>query len=133
MILGKSEQESHAEILLRMLLAVTRPLTLDDVNIALTLATKDKSRTSHDALDKGLWQGTFKSTVKNLCGLFITVHDSKLSFIHQTAREFLLTPHASGNTTSKKWQGCFSMPQAHAVLSRTCLHYLSLEDFTTPT
>ena len=132
-ILGKSEQESHAEILLQMLLAATRPLTLDEVNIALTLATKDKSRTSHDALDNGLWQGTFRSTVKNLCGLFITVHDSKLFFIHQTAREFLLTPPTSGDTTSKKWQGRFCMPQAHTVLSRTCLHYLSLGDFTTPT
>lgn len=37
-----------------MLLAAIRPLTLDEVNIALILATKDKSYTLHDALNKGL-------------------------------------------------------------------------------
>ncbi|KAN0084852.1 hypothetical protein V8E54_001319 [Elaphomyces granulatus] len=130
-ILRKSEDESVAESLLQIMLAATRPLTLDEANIALTLATEESRPLSHDELDSKLWpKEVFKSTVKNLCGLFITVHDSRLFFIHQTAREFLVILHIPGGKGKETWKGRLSVPRAHGVISKICLYYLSLDGFS---
>ncbi|PQE33485.1 Ankyrin repeat-containing domain protein [Rutstroemia sp. NJR-2017a WRK4] len=126
-ILGRSKDEKHTEILLQIILAAAQPLTLDEANIALTLALQKEQFMSHAALQSSLWPSkNFQSTVKNLCGLFINVYDSKLSFIHQTAREFLLHPKRQG-----KWKGRLNMPESHSTISRPCLYYLLLPDIVT--
>ncbi|KAL7814593.1 hypothetical protein V8C44DRAFT_363537 [Trichoderma aethiopicum] len=123
-ILGRSKAQRYAEALLKILLAAARPLSLKEANYALTLATKEQAYESHEALEQELWpMGSFKEYAKNLCGLFISVHDGKLFFIHQTAREFLLSSRSKGN-----WQGRFTMPKSHSTLSSACLRYLLLPD-----
>ncbi|KAB5513490.1 hypothetical protein GE09DRAFT_1046665, partial [Coniochaeta sp. 2T2.1] len=90
-ILSRSQDEVQTDTLLRIILAAARPLTLDEANVALTLALQEPRFASHAAVESELWpRDNFRSIVKNLCGLFISVYDSKLSFIHQTAREFLI-------------------------------------------
>ncbi|KAF7176013.1 hypothetical protein CNMCM7691_001188 [Aspergillus felis] len=76
---------------------------------------------SYTELKSNLWSPkVFKSIMRNLCGLFISVYDSKLSFIHQTAREFLIHPERKG-----KWQGRLNMSKSHGKMSLVCLTYLS--------
>jgi DNA-binding response OmpR family regulator len=65
-----------------MVLVAERPLTLDEANYALTLATTEGRPTSHAELQENVWKGDFKSTVRNIYGLFISVYNSKLFFIH---------------------------------------------------
>lgn len=49
----------------------------------------------HAALESEMWPDNhFRTTVNSLCGLFISAYDSKLSFIRQTAREFLTNPRS---------------------------------------
>jgi ankyrin repeat protein len=123
-ILERSKTSRYIETLLQILLAAGRPLSLEEANYALTLATEKERFGSHEALRDALWPPhTFKDSVKNLCGLFISVHDGRLSFIHQTAREFLLSSTREGN-----WQGRFTMPKSHSTLSSACLRYLLLPD-----
>ncbi|KAI3317871.1 hypothetical protein HD806DRAFT_355125 [Xylariaceae sp. AK1471] len=123
-ILSRSQDEAQTEILLRIVLAAVRPLTLDEANIALTLAMKEDRFPSCAALESDLWpKDDFKSIVQNLCGLFINVYDSKLSFIHQTAREFLTYSERRG-----KWEGRLNMSKSHSTISLVCLHYLLLPD-----
>jgi ankyrin repeat domain-containing protein 50 len=130
-ILGRSKNQTQTEILLQIVLAAPRPLTLDEANIALTLALRKQRFATHAALESEMWprepRDSFKSIVKNLCGLFINVYDSKLSFIHQTAREFLIHSNPQGN-----WKGRLNMPKSHSTISRSCLHYFSLKDFAAP-
>ena len=127
-ILGRSKNEKHTEILLQIVLAAAQPLTIDEANIALTLALQKEQFMSHAALQSRLWPSkNFQSTVKNLCGLFINVYDSKLSFIHQTAREFLVHSERQG-----KWKGRLNILESHSTISRPCLHYLLLPDIVTP-
>ncbi|RYP67000.1 hypothetical protein DL771_007496 [Monosporascus sp. 5C6A] len=126
-ILSKSQNEVQTDRLLRIILAAVQPLTLDEANFALTLALQEERFTSHAALQSDLWPSNFGSIVKNLCGLFINVYDSKLSFIHQTAREFLTNPQRQG-----KWEGRLNMPMSHSTMSLVCLHYLLLPDLATP-
>ncbi|OCL07139.1 hypothetical protein AOQ84DRAFT_320378, partial [Glonium stellatum] len=130
-ILGRSKNLPQTEILLQIVLAAAQPLTLDEANIALTLALQDQRFATHAALESKLWprepRESFKIIVKNLCGLFISVYDSKLSFIHQTAREFLIHSQPQGS-----WKGRLDMSKSHSTMSRSCLHYFSLEDFAAP-
>ena len=123
-ILSRSQDEAQTEMLLRIVLAAARPLTLDEANIALTLAMKEDRFPSCAVLKSDLWpKHDFKSIVQNLCGLFINVYDSKLFFIHQTAREFLTYSERQG-----KWGGRLNMSKSHSTMSLVCLHYLLLPD-----
>jgi hypothetical protein len=101
---GRKWQEG-TERLLEIILAAARPLTLDEANVALTLAFAKEDFTSLATLEKELWpKNDFESIVKGLSGLFISIHDSKLLFIHQTARDFLVDPKGRG-----AWEGRLSM------------------------
>ncbi|CAG8898977.1 unnamed protein product [Penicillium egyptiacum] len=126
-ILGRSRCQDETQHLLEIILAAARPLTLDEANVALTLALAEEDFTSHAALENDLWpKNNFESIVKGLSGLFISVHDSKLFFIHQTAREFLIDPSGRGT-----WEGRLSMSKSSRTISRTCLKLLMLPDLRT--
>ena len=132
-ILSRSSDEATARVLLQLIMAATRPLSLQEINIALTLATRKARYTSHEALNDNLWpaQG-FKSTVRNMCGLFVSVHDGKVSLIHQTAREFLVRradlPEDLPESWSGKWQGDIHLPTAHGTIFQVCSDYLNLDE-----
>lgn len=126
-ILGRSEDEGKARILLEFILAATRPLSLEEANMALTIATRGENCRLQRALD--LWpQKSFATTVKNMCGLFVSVHDGNLFLIHQTAREFLIRTSESAKSHPYKWKESLNMAAAHGTMFRTCLEYLNLED-----
>ena len=129
-ILDRSPDRNKACILLQLIVATTRPLTLEEANVALTLATQKPPPKSY--MEVELWpSSSFESTVQNICGLFVSIHDGKLSLIHQTAREFLLgttSSHSADSGNSGKWQGSFDITEAHGTISKVCLDYLSFED-----
>ena len=126
-ILSRSKDEVKARILLQLIVAATRPLSLEEANMALAIASRGESCRSQRALD--LWHlQSFTTTVQNICGLFVSVHDGKLSLIHQTAREFLIRTSKSGSAHSHKWKGCLDMATAHGTISRICLDYLNFQD-----
>ena len=119
-ILDRSKEKDRTKILLQIVLSAEESLTLDQANVAMALALRDKEIVLHTELD--LWPN-FKAAVTELCGLFISIHDNKLFFIHQTAREFLLSSeHQNG------WKGCLSMTHSHRRILRSCLDYLLLQD-----
>jgi ankyrin repeat domain-containing protein 50 len=127
-ILSRSTNQSRAEILLQIVLAAVQPLTLDEANVALTLALQEEQFASHVAVESELWPSdNFQSVVNSLRGLFISVYNSKLSFIHQTAREFLIHYKRQGT-----WKGRLNMSRAHSTVSRSRLHYLLLPDVDKP-
>lgn len=123
-ILNKSKDSRTTKALLQIVLAASRPLSLDEANYALTLALRSKKFASHEDLQQQLWnREDFKNVVRSSCGLVISVYDSELSFIHQTAREFLI---AEPDPTTK-WKGRFnSLADCHRTLSQSCIEYLQL-------
>ncbi|MCJ1264872.1 hypothetical protein MMC22_004747 [Lobaria immixta] len=127
-ILSRSSDKETAKILLQIVVAARRPLSLDEANIALSIATQKESCKSHRTLE--LWPSpSFKSTIQDMCGLFISVYDSKVFLIHQTAREFLISSPDSKATSPREWEGTLTMATAHGTMSQICLHYLNLQDF----
>ncbi|KAJ3485081.1 hypothetical protein NLG97_g6894 [Lecanicillium saksenae] len=118
-ILSRSSNMTWTSALLGILLAATRPLTLDETNHALAYALADPD----DEDEPEPWKGDFKATVKNICGLIVNVYDGALFFIHLTAREFLLSEPKTRRGCN--WQGRFadaSVP--HTYMSKSCIHYL---------
>jgi ankyrin repeat protein len=117
-IMDRSTNEPWSETLLQIVLAASRPLSLDEAIRAFAIALAGYSVSSYASLE--FWTvEQFKPLVKKLCGL-INVYDSKLSFIHQTAREFFIKPRQSG-----KWEGRLSMLQSHKNMALICLSSLS--------
>lgn len=119
-ILTRSPDPSRAKALLQIVLAARRPLSLDEMNVALTVALREESFASYGALEEGMWQKeNFKRVVQNTCGLFISVHNSRIFFMHQTAREFLIDPRRR-----TKWEGSLNLKDSHRTLSLCCTRYL---------
>ena len=126
-ILSRSEDEDKARMLLELIVAATRPLSLQEANMALAIATRSEDCRSEKDLE--LWPlQNFTTTIQNICGLFVSVHDGKLFLIHQTAREFLVK--RPGSASMHKWKECFEMAAAHGTMSRICLDYLNFQDVT---
>ncbi|KAJ5663393.1 hypothetical protein N7507_004124 [Penicillium longicatenatum] len=130
-LLSRSNDRVRTRILLELVLAAKEPLTLEEANIVLALAVREHPPGSHAELNDDKWPTKeFKVIVTNICGLLLSVYDSRLYFIHQTAREFL-TSEEKGNEES--WKGKFSLPQSHGTMSRICIQYLLLPDIELPT
>ncbi|KGQ04369.1 Vegetative incompatibility protein HET-E-1 [Beauveria bassiana D1-5] len=126
-ILDRSDDEEKTLILLQLVLVAETPLTLAEANYALTLAGASTKPRKHDDLTARCYGADFRSTVKSLCGLIITIHDGCLHFIHLTAREFLMSDKPE---TGSKWKGRFALrPGLHEEMSRCCISYLLLDDW----
>lgn len=129
-ILNRSRNKERTETILHIVLAAEKPLTLHEANNALAMAFALQKKNSPPPptsveIEKQLWpDDTFKSVVTNLCGLFVSVYDEKLVFIHKTARDFLVGPRSEQNA----WQGRFDLPKSHSVMSSICIRYLLLRD-----
>ncbi|KAI3330634.1 hypothetical protein F4824DRAFT_332041 [Ustulina deusta] len=125
------KKSKYTRILFQLMLAATEPLSADEANYALVMATAETPFTSHSMVNEGLWNvDSFKSTAKNFCGLLVDFHDSKLSFIHQTVREFLTECPQEGDGWN--WGGRFKLPECHSMMSLSCINYLSLSELDTP-
>ncbi|EMR87686.1 putative ankyrin repeat protein [Botrytis cinerea BcDW1] len=124
-ILSKSENYLMVRKALCIVLAAHRPLTLAEMNIALNIDTVSRPIEYPDLET----DENFKGTIRNWCGLFISIHHNKVYFLHQTAREFLLTKLSSLvkiETEGSSWQDSISIQESHSVLATSCIRYLEL-------
>ena len=146
-ILSRSKDPELAKMLLKIIIAATRPLTLTEANIAITIAMCHQQGMAYEELE--LWPSNdFPSILKDLCGLMVAIHDDKLSLFHSTVRKFLLaesrvahpnaTPQLSikdsvGNAPIQRdWAGCLDISNAHGLMCQICLNYLTLSNFAIP-
>lgn len=127
-ILQRSKDERMTITLLQILLTAKRDLTEAEANYALTMALAEPPFHTQADIASQCWQGDFKTTVKNLCGLIVNIYDNRLSFIHLTAREFLLS---KGETDVKwEWKGRFQLtPELGQPITQCCITYLLLDDW----
>ncbi|KAJ4146961.1 hypothetical protein LMH87_001514 [Akanthomyces muscarius] len=122
-ILSKSTERLKVQKALSVILVASRPLTLSEMNIALNI---DESSQSIRDIDLES-EKDFESSLRSLCGLFISIHHGRIYFLHQTAREFLLAdPARAVSTPGLHWHRSISTSQAHAVLAKLCVLYLNL-------
>ncbi|KAF3916672.1 hypothetical protein ABW20_dc0105302 [Dactylellina cionopaga] len=127
-ILSKSKDFAQARKLLQIVIAAERPLTLEEMAVALTLKENDRS---YQGLELSM-KDTFLEYVRDLCSLFISVVDSRIYLLHQTAREFLLQKNMDYSSLSlTSWQHSFLPSDCHQILAWICIRYLHFEEFQT--
>lgn len=118
-----SDHQVIASHLLKLLLASSRPLHLDELNAALTInsshtTVEDVAEESHTAM---------AHTVQGILGPLARLYGSKVSLVHQSLKEYLLD---KGNT-SGSFCATYSVNEQDSALQMACacIRYLCLEDF----
>ena len=129
-ILNKSRDEGMARRLLHIVLAAVRPLTLQEMNVAILMDDRTESYQ-----DLYFWPlDLAKDRIKNYCGLFLSVVDSKVYLIHQTAREFVVGGEDFRSSSvlqasfSADWKRSFHTAQSNLLLAEICILYLQLRE-----
>ncbi|KAL4798066.1 hypothetical protein BDV19DRAFT_386724 [Aspergillus venezuelensis] len=105
------------------LIAAQRPLTVSEMEMALGVALRPQCQTpSHAGLD----ELGFGGKLRRLCGLFIFIKNSKIHFVHETAKEFLLVKlsEVSSIPSDDCWQHSITPQDAHKALAIVCVKYL---------
>jgi len=121
-ILGDSCDREEAKRILQLVVAATRPLTLDEMNIALAIQSDHKS--IEDLKPYRLY--TVETTVKEICGLFVKVIDSKIYLIHQTAKEFLMKRPTTVQAAVERslWKQSLCPVESNLTLAKSCIYFL---------
>ncbi|RYP12344.1 hypothetical protein DL765_007390 [Monosporascus sp. GIB2] len=128
-ILSKSRDISLTRKLLHIVVAAARPLTLREMALALAIGPEHQSIGDIDLVP----EERFRDDIRQLCGLFVVVVDSKVYLLHQTAREFLVSPPSwsspLGSSTALQWKFSLHPKESHHILAEICILRLSLLDF----
>ncbi|KAH7009817.1 hypothetical protein EDB80DRAFT_572113, partial [Ilyonectria destructans] len=138
----RDKDKGFVQLLVSLVYSASRPLTLNEMNMAIEcrnhISAREMPRLSSDE--------AFRTRVMDACGFFVTCYNSRLFFIHQTAREFLDSAKASRNaeeaydeqppplgtaqSTSRPagmtWQASITLNKAHRAMAESCIAYLSL-------
>lgn len=78
---------------------------------------------------------TFQKRIRNLCGLFVSIKDSKVYLIHQTAKEFLvsgnyiLQRNVLSNSATACWEHAFPYEESNLILGTICMWLLLSTDY----
>jgi hypothetical protein len=72
--------------------------------------------------------------VRNCCSLFVTILDSKIYLIYQTAKAFLVSNSAATRnadllagqapSSSGVWNHCIELAESHCTVAEICVSYL---------
>lgn len=124
-ILERSENKRSAKKLLNIIVSAVRPLTLREMDTAMAI---EATCTSYDDLDL-VPEEKCKVIIRNLCGLFVTIIDSRIYLIHQTAREFLLSNSnpvmsSQDQNYTRVWKHSIKLEASNLILARICIWYL---------
>jgi ankyrin repeat protein len=127
-ILRNSSDVGKARRLLRIVYAASRPLTLAEMNRALSI---------HDDgyLAALTPPQSFSDIVRSLCGLFVSILHSKIYLIHQTAKEFLICENDAGrpvrpvDSGKEFWKHSLKPTESNLFLAKICMLYLLFPEF----
>ncbi|KAK3392746.1 hypothetical protein B0H63DRAFT_491065 [Podospora didyma] len=109
-ILCSSPARSKDEKLLHVVVAAERPLSPREVATAMAI-------------------NQFHEIIREICGLFVTVIDSKAYLLHQTGREFLIRP-PSPKLSALEWQYSLCPTESYHILLEICIRSCTFLDYS---
>jgi ankyrin repeat domain-containing protein 50 len=126
-ILSKSRDSRKAKRILHIIIAAARPLTLREMALALTI---QENHRSHGDIDLPP-EDRLRETIRDICGLFVTIIDSKIYLLHQTAKEFLVQhdQEIHPDSVHLEWKHSLRPKDSHQVLAKICMQYLLFTEF----
>jgi len=128
-ILQKSSDQEQAKRLLRIVVAATRPLSVNEIGVALYIT--EETRTYEDLELQDNRQ--LEVTIRDLCGLFVRIVEGKVLLIHQTAKEFLVAQNNLSPSTIVSygtWKHSLFIQDSNLLLTSICIWFLRLEEFS---
>ncbi|KAL4894320.1 hypothetical protein BDV59DRAFT_16942 [Aspergillus ambiguus] len=131
-ILDRSPDHAAARMLLHIVTAAERPLTLEEISLSLAVNAADQSRS--DIKNEIQTDERTQIMIRDLCGLFLVVIDGKVYLLHQTAKEFLVKDQkdqACGDTGPSRWKHSLHPEESHYILAGICTLYLSNATYET--
>ncbi|KAI4155893.1 MAG: hypothetical protein LQ340_000673 [Diploschistes diacapsis] len=142
-ILERSADKNKARKVLHIITAAVSPLSIGQMSVA--LAVRENHRSFEDLQEELEPLARFQNTIRDLCGLFIIIVDSKIYFLHQTAKDFLVSTETTpflqepplrqhdrrssqrGDATLfLKWKHSLQPKSSHRVLAKSCIWFLKL-------
>ena len=128
-ILSQSRDSKKAKRILHIVVAAARPLTLREMALAVTIR---KNHQSYSDLDLKP-QDRFRENIRDICGLFVTIVESRIYLLHQTAKEFLVRNDQEIRHESArgglKWKHSLRPKDSHRILAKICTRYLLFAEF----
>jgi ankyrin repeat protein len=149
-ILNQSPDKEKARKLLHLVVGAVRPLTVSEMRMALAV---DPAHSEYASLDLEP-EARFAKTVRNLCGLFVTIVKNRIYLLHQTAKEFLVSGSVQQNHNNCKngaisptvhqprdnyedagtglgrWKHSLHPVETNRILLEACVSYLQLDLFS---
>ena len=127
LLLVSDIHENHLEAaskLLKLILGSSRPLHLDEINIAFGIAANH--HTSKEVKEDS--QTSMRRTLNRILGQLVRVSDSKVSLVHQSAKEFLLQETGSNDKLPEAIR-TIRKEDCALEMATACISYLLLDDF----
>lgn len=122
-MLDRSLDHKRARIVLHIVLGARKPLSLEEVSVALALQSTHECE--DDVKEEMESEKTFKSTLRDLCGLLLWINDDKVYLLHQTVKEFLV-PRDVVDSNGPTWQDSFPATGSHNILAKRCIWFFQL-------
>lgn len=117
-------QKGSVKKLLQIVVGARRPLTLQEMAVALGIATSKQPK----SLDEVMLNPTrLKTQIRRGCGLFVFLNHNRIYLIHQTAKEFLIGC-SSSTFPLAGWKYSFDLRDIEKEMTRICVEFLRLED-----
>ena len=113
--------------LLQILLVGSRPLRVEEVNIALNI--REGTATLRD-LDDEL-EPNAEYAIGLLGRFFVKISQGFVFLVHETAREFLLREASHAAISTSGWKHSLDELDCNAVLAEACMQYLLLDGWPT--
>jgi hypothetical protein len=118
----RKEDRSDVRTMLQIVLAAQRPLTVREMNIALSISTIDVIHSTEDM--ELLPVENFTAWILETCHFFLVTYDNRIHFIHQTVRDYLL-PKPQEDKRPEWLAGDFSEESCHQAIMKSCIKYIS--------
>ncbi|KAK2765019.1 hypothetical protein FQN54_008718 [Arachnomyces sp. PD_36] len=114
---------SDVKTMLQIVLVAQRPLTVREMNIALNVGMAGLTCNVEQDLQL-MSVEDFKSWIHETCRFFLVTYDSRVYFIHQSVRDYLL-PDSHEDRRPTWLADDFSIRTCHEAIMKSCLEYIS--------
>jgi ankyrin repeat protein len=118
--------EKRIKLLLHIVVAARRPLSLDEANIAFNIPGSEVQEDFTYARLEPRLQPNMAQVIKGYCGAFLRIIRSKVYLLHSSAREYLVAPSSGTRYSKDPWQQCLKTEESHRILLEVCMRHLLL-------
>ena len=110
--------------LLHIVAAAAEPLTLEEIDVAMAVQCSAEPNNKYEEV-------VTVETIKRHCGILLRIVDTRVVFVHQTAKEFLIKPAHDEIVSFRKWKYVLDPVESNKVLAEICVSFLSKPNFNT--